>query len=83
MLLLVQPPFEIKAKAGEIASVRQEEKGKRDSLFYKERRGSIKDQSRKWINKTLHCISDDKEKNNNIKIKTKSHPVDKQMGSLK
>lgn len=62
MLLLVQPPFEIKAKAGEIASVRQEEKGKRDSLFYKERRGSIKDQSRKWINKTLRCISDEKEK---------------------
>lgn len=39
MLILVQPPFKIKAKAGEIASVRQEEKGKKDSLLYKERSG--------------------------------------------
>lgn len=83
-LISVQPPFEIKAKAGEIASVRQEEKGKRDSLLYKERCGSIKDQSRKWIDKTLHCISDEKEKINNIKIKTKFHLMDdNQMGSLK
>lgn len=83
MLILVQPPFKIKAKAGEIASVRQEEKGKRDSLLYKERCGSIKEESRKWIDKTLHCISDEKEKINNIKIKTKSHSVDNQRGSLK
>lgn len=69
------------SRKNRISQARRERKKRFSTL--EERRGSIKEQSRKWINKILHCILDEKEKINNIKIKTKSHPVDDQTGSVK
>jgi hypothetical protein len=81
MLISVQP-FKIRAKAGRITSSRARSKGIGDSVFCKEKVGAMKDQSRKWISKTTRLHFNEKEKNSNINMKTKSHPVGNPVGSL-